>query len=440
MNGRYISFDLEMPNNYRPRISAIGITVIDDGQIVDRIYSLVNPEVKFDPYIVKLVGITPQMVADKPTFPEIWEKISSVMSSGILVAYNAPSDLRALALCLNYYRIPWFPAVKCICTYSMGLDCYPDLERHSLDALCEHIGVDIDHHNAESDSYGSARLLLDYIEKGFDPSKYTIDFDMVSVHKCKNASVTKKISDLKLARDIPIAESVRSCLMQLVDANERIKQQNRLCYIPRSSILGVDTRGVYAVSNQIMSLNAQNEYLSQIKHKYHEENNIHAILISYIDNFFECLSHVERFLPYVNNLETCILLRPKVFGGKQPQLYPYIMKWLDSNEKYIVVFALNVLTLYYTDTQFLKKFLSFVCGMQTRLNVVNLRRADFIAAALKLDFSLAYPYVAKGHFNKYTAERLIYKTGEAAGLTETQKKRIRLVLNAEPDLEQVAQN
>ena len=45
---RYIAFDVETPNRYNYRMSAIGITVIEDNAITDNFYSLVNPETDFD--------------------------------------------------------------------------------------------------------------------------------------------------------------------------------------------------------------------------------------------------------------------------------------------------------------------------------------------------------------------------------------------------------
>ncbi|MBP1737707.1 MAG: 3-5 exonuclease, partial [Oscillospiraceae bacterium] len=100
MNERYIAFDVETPNYLNDRMSAIGITVIDSGVIVDDFYSLVNPEEQFNYFNVQLTGITPEMVADKPTFSELWTKLEPLMSTGILIAHNAPFDMRVLAQCL----------------------------------------------------------------------------------------------------------------------------------------------------------------------------------------------------------------------------------------------------------------------------------------------------------------------------------------------------
>ena len=48
-SNRYIAFDVETPNYANDRISAIGITVVENGAVVDDFYSLVNTEIHFEP-------------------------------------------------------------------------------------------------------------------------------------------------------------------------------------------------------------------------------------------------------------------------------------------------------------------------------------------------------------------------------------------------------
>ena len=57
------------------RMSAIGITVIEDGKIADEYYSLVNPESQFDSFNTRLTGISGKTVRNAPVFPEIWKQI-----------------------------------------------------------------------------------------------------------------------------------------------------------------------------------------------------------------------------------------------------------------------------------------------------------------------------------------------------------------------------
>ena len=106
---RYVVFDVETPNHLNNRMSAIGISVIEDGKITEEYYTLVNPEQSFDYFNVQLTGISEQSVKDAPNFPMVWDKIKPIMNSGMLVAHNAVFDLGVLKHCLDGYGIDWKP-------------------------------------------------------------------------------------------------------------------------------------------------------------------------------------------------------------------------------------------------------------------------------------------------------------------------------------------
>ena len=170
---RYIVFDVETPNARNDRMSALGIAVVENGAIADEFYSLVNPEAGFDPFNVRLTGITPQMVQSQPAFPALWEQILPLFESGLLVAHYAPFDMGVLGKCLRGYGIAWKPTVPYACTCAMGRAAYPGLPNHKLDTLCGRVGIDLDHHHAGSDSRAAAELLLDYQRRGLDVARYT---------------------------------------------------------------------------------------------------------------------------------------------------------------------------------------------------------------------------------------------------------------------------
>ena len=90
----------------RRRIDDGGFRV-EDGKIVEEMFSYVNPEEPFDDFNTQLTGISAETVADAPTFPELWKKIEGMMGSGILVAHNAPFDMGVLKKCLEDYGIRW---------------------------------------------------------------------------------------------------------------------------------------------------------------------------------------------------------------------------------------------------------------------------------------------------------------------------------------------
>ena len=110
---RYIAFDVETPNRFNSRMSAIGIAVVEDGRIVDSFYSLVDPEQPFDWFNTQLTGIDSETVLGAPTFWELWPRIEPILSSGVLVAHNAPFDLGVLKKCLQSYGIARRTEVSC---------------------------------------------------------------------------------------------------------------------------------------------------------------------------------------------------------------------------------------------------------------------------------------------------------------------------------------
>ena len=168
---RYIVFDVETPNRYNNRMSAIGISVIEEGQITEEYFSYVDPETFFDTFNTELTGIDEETVSDAPTFPELWAEIEPLMSSGILLAHNAVFDLGVLKKCLHDYGIAWKPFAKYSCTVKMGRALLPGIN-HKLNTLCDYYGIALDHHQADSDSHACAEIFLKYLASGADERQF----------------------------------------------------------------------------------------------------------------------------------------------------------------------------------------------------------------------------------------------------------------------------
>ena len=182
---RLIAFDVETPNAWNDRMSAIGIAVIENGRIGRTFTSLVNPETHFDHFNISLTGITPEMVRTAPTFPELWRQIGPLMQSGVLIAHNAPFDLRVLACCLKDYGFSDPRMVRYACTVRMGRKCYPDLPDHRLDTMCRSLRIPLDHHRADSDSLACAALLMNYLKEGLCLAPFLRTYDLEAMRTCR---------------------------------------------------------------------------------------------------------------------------------------------------------------------------------------------------------------------------------------------------------------
>ena len=174
----YIVFDVETPNRANNRMSAIGISAIKDNRIVANYFSLVNPETYFDYFNTRLTGIDTEKVKGAPNFAKLWKIVEPVMSKGILVAHNAVFDMSVLRHCLRDYGITWKPTADYLCTVQIGRRVLPDI-KHNLDVMCNHYGISLDHHQADSDSRACAEILLRYMESGVDVSQYVRKYRLI---------------------------------------------------------------------------------------------------------------------------------------------------------------------------------------------------------------------------------------------------------------------
>lgn len=188
---RFIAFDVETPNRANNRISAIGITITDGQRIIDEYYSLVDPKTHFDRFNTILTGISSKSVQGAPDFVQLWEKIEPIMSSGILVAHNALFDLRVLHHCLKDHGISWKSKAEYICTVQAGRKLLPNIS-HKLNDMCRHYGIELDHHQAASDSRACAQILMRYIGQGADADSFIELYDLEKGAKVKKQKSVSK--------------------------------------------------------------------------------------------------------------------------------------------------------------------------------------------------------------------------------------------------------
>lgn len=168
---RFLIYDVETANSARPgSICAVGWLLLDNDQIVDSGYSLINPQCSFQAKNMEIHGITPADVENSPTFPEYWESTLKVlMSSFLVVAHNADFDLSQTEQALYNAGLE-----------DPGIDYFDSLEmfRHlfrsdsySLPSLCSILGYSYHAHNALEDSKALYEV-LDTIKKTFHFSDF----------------------------------------------------------------------------------------------------------------------------------------------------------------------------------------------------------------------------------------------------------------------------
>lgn len=169
----FTAMDFETANHHPESACSLALVLVRDNKIIDRFYTVINPQMPFDGQNIKVHGITADDVKDAPTMAEVWPKIAPLYQPGMLVAaHNARFDCNVMEKSLARYNIP-APHYMAIDTLATSKLFQPNLPNHKLDTMSEALDIDLwHHHNALSDSEACAEILIKQAEEfGEDPIK-----------------------------------------------------------------------------------------------------------------------------------------------------------------------------------------------------------------------------------------------------------------------------
>ena len=156
----FTAIDFETANEKRTSACAIGLVIVENGKPIKAISRLIKPEPDYFSYRnIQVHGITPEMVENEPTFDEVWEDIKPFIQGKNIIAHNAAFDMGVLKTTLNHYEIE-LPNLNYFCTYLMTKKALPGFTNYKLPTVSSYYGIELNHHNALSDSNAAAKIML----------------------------------------------------------------------------------------------------------------------------------------------------------------------------------------------------------------------------------------------------------------------------------------
>ena len=161
-------------------------------------------------------------------------------------------------------------------------------------------------------------------------------------------------------------------------------------------------------------------FLEDLPHKYFDENQLHAFVISEEKNFDVCIARIERFLPFVDNWATCDQLSPKVFKKNRDALLPCLRKWISSDHTYTVRFATGML-----NDAFDPSYPELIASVQSEEYYVRMMIAWYFATALAKQYDAVLPFLEERRLDPWTHNRTIQKAVESYRITPEQKTYLR---------------
>lgn len=145
-------------------ITEIGAVKIKDGKVIDKFNTFVNPERPIPEEVVKLTGISDDMVADAPKSGEAIRSFLDFAGDSLLIAHNASFDTGFIRHYAAENRIKFEnPYVD---TVAISRFINTDLKNHKLDTLADyyHLG-EFNHHRASDDAEMLAHIYFAMCEK-----------------------------------------------------------------------------------------------------------------------------------------------------------------------------------------------------------------------------------------------------------------------------------
>ena len=219
-----------------------------------------------------------------------------------------------------------------------------------------------------------------------------------------------------------IIQEIREKLSSLQDLKYRDMQVRIIPSVKPESIIGVRTPELRKMAKELAQSREIGIFLENLPHKFFEENQLHAFIVSGMKDYRECLGALNRFLPYVDNWATCDQMSPRVFKKHRPELMESIRGWIGSAETYTIRFGIGMLMEHYLEEDFKPEYPKMVAAVRSDEYYVNMMIAWYFATALAKQYEAVLPFITEHRLDPWTHNKAIQKSIESYRITPEQKE------------------
>jgi DNA polymerase-3 subunit epsilon len=164
---KYIAFDTET-TGFLPGVDKlIEISAIrfESGSPTGMFSTLIDPQRSIPAPVVKMTGITEEMVKGKPTVDAIIESFAEFCGDDLMVAHNANFDFQFVVEDIKKFESP-APTGLVLDTCAMARKVFPGLLNYKLGTLVQHLKINsAGFHRAQADASYCGQLFWAMIKK-----------------------------------------------------------------------------------------------------------------------------------------------------------------------------------------------------------------------------------------------------------------------------------
>ena len=216
-------------------------------------------------------------------------------------------------------------------------------------------------------------------------------------------------------------EEIVTELFRMRDQDYALMQAKIIPTVAADRIIGVRTPALRAFAKRLYKDRESDEFLSCVPHRYFDEDQLHAFMISLEKDFDSCIEKVDAFLPFIDNWATCDQLSPGVFKTAPEKLLPSIHTWIQSDQTYTVRFAIGMLMQHFLDERFDTKYADMIAEVRSEEYYIRMMIAWYFATALAKQYDLVLPYLEDRRLDDWTHNKAIQKGVESYRITDEQK-------------------
>ena len=216
-------------------------------------------------------------------------------------------------------------------------------------------------------------------------------------------------------------EEITAAMFRMRDPDYARLQARIVPTVPAERIIGVRTPALRALAKELYGDRDTEAFLAGVPHRYFDEDQLHAFIISLERDFDRCVAAVEAFLPWIDNWATCDQLSPGVFRKEPERLLPHIQAWIASGETYKVRFAIGMLMQHFLDARFDVRYPQMVAEVRSGEYYVNMMIAWYFATALAKQYEAVLPFLEKKRLARWVHNKAIQKSVESRRITAEQK-------------------
>ena len=210
---------------------------------------------------------------------------------------------------------------------------------------------------------------------------------------------------------------IQEKLFALRDAAYRDFQRKLIPNLDPAAIIGVRTPALRQMAKALTT-----DDLEPLPHRYFEENQLHAFILSRERDFDVLIPELDAFLPCVDNWATCDQMSPCCFRRNRQALLPHIRRWLSSDHPYTVRFGIKMLMDHFLEDDFSPEYLDWVAGIRSEEYYVRMMQAWYFATALAKQFHAALLYIRAERLERWTHNKAIQKSVESYRIPQKNKE------------------